>query len=282
MSTIDVGDATVYYEQRGRGPVVLCISGVTGDAGLWTETAEALADEFTMVSYDRRGNSRSPRPQHWISTSVDEQADDAAGLLRGLDLAPAVVLGASGGGVILTNLVLRHPEVVRAAIFHEPPFVSVSSDADEVGRLMGVLFEKGMATGGLAGALVALLRWSWGEEGLAALEPQLRERLLSNADVFLGVELGAFIEYLPTPEELSRVKVPRIVTAGADNRDPTADYHHGYEESQWLATQMHTELFELPGGHVPYLTHPAALAEALRPLLHALCAQSGPTGSCRT
>lgn len=270
MSTIDIGDATVYYEQRGRGPVVLCISGVTGDSALWTGTAEALADEFTMVSYDRRGNSRSPRPESWISTSVDEQADDAAGLLRGLGLAPAVVFGASGGAVILTNLVLRHPDVVRGAVFHEPPFVSVSSEADEVGKLMGALFEEGMTTGGLAGALEALLRWSWGEEGLAAVEPQVRERMLSNAEVFLGMELGAFIEYLPTPEELSSVKVPHIVTAGAENRDPNAVYHHGYEESQWLATQMHTELLELPGRHAPYLTHPTAFADALRPLLRAL------------
>ena len=66
------------------------------------------------------------------------------------------------------------------------------------------------------------------------------------------------------------MKVPRIVTAGAENRDPTADYHHGYEESQWLAARMHTELIELPGRHAPYLTHTAALAEALRPLLRTL------------
>ena len=35
-----------------------------------------------VVSYDRRGYSRSPRPADWTTTSVDEQADDAAALLR--------------------------------------------------------------------------------------------------------------------------------------------------------------------------------------------------------
>ncbi|MFF3327855.1 alpha/beta fold hydrolase [Streptomyces sp. NPDC002889] len=270
MSTIEVGDATLYYERHGQGPAVLCISGVTGDAGLWTGMADALADEFTMVSYDRRGNSRSPRPENWISTSVDEQADDAANLLRGLDLAPAVVFGASGGGIILTNLLLRHPEVVRAAIIHEPPFVSVSPDADAVGRQLGAVFEEGMAKAALPGAMEALLHWAWGRDGLEAVEPQTRERLLSNAEVFLGMELEAFIEYMPTSEELADVKVPRIVTAGAENRDPAAEYHHGYEESQWLANQMHTELFELPGRHVPYLTHTTALTETLRPLLRTL------------
>ena len=37
---------------------------------------------------------------------MDEQADDAAGLIRALDLAPAVVFGTSGGAVILLNLLL--------------------------------------------------------------------------------------------------------------------------------------------------------------------------------
>ncbi|WP_328399218.1 alpha/beta hydrolase [Streptomyces sp. NBC_00390] len=270
MSTIEVGGTTLYYERRGHGPAVLCIPGVAGDAGLWSGTAEALADEFTMVSYDRRGNSRSPRPEKWISTSIDEQADDAAGLLRGLGLAPAVVFGASGGGVVLTDLVLRHPDVVRAAIIHEPPFISVSADADAVGRQMAARFEEGMAKDGMRGAMESLLDWAWGEEGLAAVDPQTRERLRSNAEVFIGMELEAFIEYLPSSEELAGVQVPCIVTSSAENRDPAAHYHHGYEVSQWLAAQMHAEFRELPGRHVPYLTHTAELAECLRPLLRTL------------
>ena len=62
MSLIEANDATLYYERRGLGPTVLFISGATGDAGHWTEVANILADESTVVTYDRRANSRSPRP----------------------------------------------------------------------------------------------------------------------------------------------------------------------------------------------------------------------------
>ena len=35
--------------------------GATGDGGHFDALADVLADEFTLVSYDRRGNGRSPR-----------------------------------------------------------------------------------------------------------------------------------------------------------------------------------------------------------------------------
>lgn len=132
MSSIDVNGATLYFERRGLGPSVLLISGATGDAGHWTLVAEALANEFTVITYDRRENSRSHRPPGWVATSVDEQADDAAGLLQALDLAPAVVVGTSGGANILSNLLLRHSSVLRGAVFHEPAYPAVSSNPDSV------------------------------------------------------------------------------------------------------------------------------------------------------
>src|SRR5215475_15198872 len=92
--------ARLYYERQGAGQPIFFIAGSTGDAGNFTRTAALLADEFTVVTYDRRGNSRSERPKGWTTTSVAEQADDAAGIIQALGLAPAVVFGASAGGPI--------------------------------------------------------------------------------------------------------------------------------------------------------------------------------------
>ena len=94
MPIVTVGPVDLYFEVRGSGPPVLFIMGATGDAGHFSTVAEQLADEFTALTYDRRGNSRSSRPPGWDTTTVEEQADDAAGLLRALELAPAIRVNA--------------------------------------------------------------------------------------------------------------------------------------------------------------------------------------------
>ena len=121
--------ARLYYERRGAGSSVLFISGATGDAGHWTGVADVLASEYTVITYDRRGNSRGPRPAGWTTTTIDEQADDTAALLGALDLAPAIVFGTSVATGVLAAVCLRHPEVLRGAIFHEPLCRSAAGSA---------------------------------------------------------------------------------------------------------------------------------------------------------
>ena len=55
---------------RGAGPPVLLIMGATEDGGHFDVLADVLADEFTLVSYDRRGDGHSATP--------DELGDDLA------------------------------------------------------------------------------------------------------------------------------------------------------------------------------------------------------------
>ncbi len=120
MPLHQANDAELYYEQRGEGPPLLLIMGAAGYGGVFERFAELLADEFTVVTYDRRGNGRSPRPPGWDETSPEEQADDAAALLEGLGLSPAAIFGTSSAGIFALAMLIRHPESVRGAVLHEP------------------------------------------------------------------------------------------------------------------------------------------------------------------
>lgn len=259
-ATVEANGTTLNYEIRGSGPSVLFISGATGDAGHFERVAEELADEFTVITYDRRGNSRSPRPAGWTITTAEEQAADAAALLRGLGLAPAAVFGTSSGAVIGLALVVNHPEVVRGAILHEPALITVLPNAEQLMATAQPSIEEGMKTGGPRGATEAFLR-TLPRVDVAALPPALRERMLNNGETLFGVEFGRLESYRPDDATLAAMRVPVRVMLG----DQSPEFL--IETSRWLAARLGAEPRVLPGGHTPYFDRPTEMAEAIRPFL---------------
>ena len=93
-----------------REPLVL-VHGSWVDATRWRFVVPGLAESFRVLVYDRRGHSRSERPD--APGSVDEDGDLAA-LLETLDLAPAHVVTSSYGGNIALRLATRRPQIFRS------------------------------------------------------------------------------------------------------------------------------------------------------------------------
>jgi pimeloyl-ACP methyl ester carboxylesterase len=133
MSKIRVNDVELHHEVQGSGPPLVLVHGGWADHTSWTELAARLATEFRVVSYDRRGYSRSERPaQGW--TRRDSE-DDLAAMIETVAGAPAYVVGNSFGGLITLALAARRPELLRAFAVHEPPATSVA-DGGELARLV--------------------------------------------------------------------------------------------------------------------------------------------------
>jgi pimeloyl-ACP methyl ester carboxylesterase len=271
---IDTGTTKIYREVRGSGPPLLLITGGTGDAGDWAAVAPALADSCIVVTYDRRGMSRSPRPVGWTATSIPEQADDAAALLRGLELAPAVVAGHSGGASIASGLVVRHPELVRHAVLYEAPLLAVVPDGEAVVAGFREVVGQAMAEGGPRLAMERFMRLNAGDQVvdqlLASVPPAELDRVLDNGATFFELELPVFAGFVPDRDTLRASGVPLTVAVGADNRD---NWHGA--ASAWLAEGTGAELVELPGGHAGLLTYPEAFADLVR----AIARRTAVTGS---
>jgi pimeloyl-ACP methyl ester carboxylesterase len=64
-----------------------------------------------LIVFDQRGHGRTPDPLR--AMSYEQFADDAAALLRALDVEHADVMGDSQGGGVALQLALRHPTVVN-------------------------------------------------------------------------------------------------------------------------------------------------------------------------
>ena len=139
-STLKVPGAKIYYEMQGSGPILLIIPGGPQDAGVFADVSRHLADRYTVVAYDPRGNSRSTFDGAPEELQLDVQADDAAALIEALGGGPAYVFGTSGGAQIGLNLAARYPELVRVLVAHEPPSMMLLDDPSAgAGRRPGPL-----------------------------------------------------------------------------------------------------------------------------------------------
>ncbi|MEV5531837.1 alpha/beta fold hydrolase [Streptomyces prunicolor] len=111
LSFFASADGDLAYRDMGTGdPVVLLHSGFA-DHRVFDDQLPSLAADFRVIAPDIRGHgfsANASKPFRW--------ADDLAGLLRHLDLGPAVLVGLSMGAAVATDTALEHPELVRAIV----------------------------------------------------------------------------------------------------------------------------------------------------------------------
>jgi pimeloyl-ACP methyl ester carboxylesterase len=111
---VGVGDLDIWTEQVGEGPDVLLIGGLGDTIESWQFQLDGLSDRYRLTAFDNRGAGRTAMPAG--PASVEAMADDAAGVLRVLDVPSAHVAGFSGGSLVSQELALRHPELVRSLV----------------------------------------------------------------------------------------------------------------------------------------------------------------------
>jgi pimeloyl-ACP methyl ester carboxylesterase len=105
---IDIGTTQLHYTVRGRGPTLMLISSETTRPDEWQNVIPTLAERFMVLTYDRRAASRNTT------------ADEAATLLRRLDLAPAVIVANSSGAAFAREISERHADVVARLALLSP------------------------------------------------------------------------------------------------------------------------------------------------------------------
>jgi pimeloyl-ACP methyl ester carboxylesterase len=127
---LGVSGATLSYRVRGTGPLLLILRGGHGDADAADTLCEQLIDRYTVVTYDRRGLSRSTIDASDESPTIATHGDDAHQLVAALTTEPALVFGNGIGGLIGLDLIARHPGQVRVLVAHEPPAWGLLPDAD--------------------------------------------------------------------------------------------------------------------------------------------------------
>src|SRR5215204_4537894 len=115
---VQVGDINVAYKRFGQGKPILFISGTSQTKDAWEPTllSQLAATNHTVIVFDNRGIGETT-----VGTkpfSIEQFANDTAGLLDALQIEKADVFGASLGSFVAQELALNYPEKVDRLILH--------------------------------------------------------------------------------------------------------------------------------------------------------------------
>ncbi|TFV88590.1 alpha/beta hydrolase [Blastococcus sp. CT_GayMR16] len=211
-------DHGIWTEQVGEGPDVLLIGGLGDTVESWQFQLDGLADRYRLTAFDNRGAGRTKMPDD--PATVEAMADDAAAVLRALDIPSAHVAGFSGGSIISQELALRHPELVRSLVLQSTwgamdghlrswvKFIrwlaeAAPSERDFLEDFFLVIYTARAHNDGTVDAII--------DEALAFPYKQSPEDTQRTLDAFAVHR---------TIDRLDRISVPTLVLAGSI--DPTA------------------------------------------------------------
>jgi pimeloyl-ACP methyl ester carboxylesterase len=269
IETLQVPGASLYYEVRGAGPVLLMIPGGPMDAEGFKDIANRLADTYTVVTYDCRGNSRSPMQGSWDDLTVALFADDAHRLLDAVSTDQADVLGSSGGATYALDLVARYPGRVRTLVAHEPPVSQLLPDAARYHALNEQVGETSRSEGTFAALQIFTNGVGFGGDepseriGQTPEDAAAEARIGGNLDLFAGRLIPIIGNYAPDLAALQGSST-RIVVGVGDESTPEQMV---YQTAHALAERLGGQPAHFPGGHGGFRSHPDGFAARLREVL---------------
>jgi 2-succinyl-6-hydroxy-2,4-cyclohexadiene-1-carboxylate synthase len=264
VTAMTVDDARYEVRSAGDGPPILFIHGFTGRGADWSPILPAVhAAGYATIIVDLLGHGRSDAPADPGRHAIERQASDVATILRGLEAAPAVVVGYSLGARVALRMAVAERDVV-AGLFLESPSAGIADPSERATRNAA---DHELAARLEHDGLEAFLR-AWEANPLFAGEHRLSARRRDHihqarqrntvhglAASLRGAGQGA-METLH--DRLRTITVPTLVVAGA--LDPV-----GAARARAVADAIPSaDILTLPHrGHAPHREAPAAYGRLL-------------------
>jgi pimeloyl-ACP methyl ester carboxylesterase len=265
MATRQLNGVTIHWETAGQdGDPMVLVHGSWGDHQNWVPVVAPLARSFRVLTYDRRGHSRSERPAG--QGSIREDVADLAALLEERGHAPAHVVGSSFGASIVLRLATERPDLFRSVIVHEPPLFGLLHDepAAQLGlaaaqeRIAAVASL--LAAGDMAeGARRFVETIAFGPGSWAALRDAVRQTFVFNAPTWLDEVRD------PEALELDLDGLRRFAPPALLSRGDQSPPFFPLVVDRVAAAMPDAKTWTYAGaGHVPHVTHPVEYVRVVR------------------
>jgi pimeloyl-ACP methyl ester carboxylesterase len=264
IGTADGG--RVHLVERGSGPPIVLLHGVTLQAAIWSHQLRSLADGHRVIALDQRGHGQSVPGS--LGTTIEAMAADLADVLESLDLKDVVIVGHSMGSMVALTLVLERPHLVAERVagiaivggtaglrLPLPGIAWIAGAAGALGeRGLEILQHRDVATlpAGDLGYIVT--RYAFGPAPKKAYVDLTLKIVREMEAASLAAILPDVIAF-DVWEHLDRVDLPMLVVVGS--RDRLTPPSHAVRLRQAIAT---SRLVTLDGaGHMLMLERHAAL-----------------------
>jgi pimeloyl-ACP methyl ester carboxylesterase len=260
MPLAKAGQIELSYDRAGDGSPLLLIMGMSGTKHHWGDAVlEDLRKDFEVIVYDHRDCGHSTKTGQPFT--IADLAGDAAGMLDALELESAHVMGISMGGMIAQELVLAHPEKVRALT------LGCTYCGGEGSKLASDATMRRLAQAMASGDREHAIRAAW--------EVNVSPSFAANEDIYAtflarglryGVPLPVILEQMraitehDTSKRLPDIAAPTLIIHG------TVDQLLPVENGRMIAGLVpgaRLEIFE-GIGHMFFLERPEATAELVR------------------
>jgi pimeloyl-ACP methyl ester carboxylesterase len=210
-------------DEAGDGVPVVLLHGLTATRRYVVMGSKALERSgHRVIAYDARGHGRSspaPIPEAY---TYDDLGRDLEAVLDARGIERAVLAGASMGAHTLLWLALGAPDRVAGAVVITPAYDPMSHDREGRFEYWDALAD-GLERGGIDGFIEASARPDVPEAWQETVEKVTRQRLSQHEHLDAVADaLRAVPRSRPFGEisELTRISVPTVVVASADEPDP--------------------------------------------------------------
>lgn len=262
-SFLETPGAGLYYQVEGTGPLLVLVPGAAGSVEPYRRLADELESHYRVLSYDRRGFSRSALVgDQDYGRRLETDASDVRALIEHVGNAPAVVFGNSSGAIVALEVLVRHPSAVRLVVAHEAPVMLELPDGGGWEELSSSLYDL-YRRSGPGPALVRFRETSFPDSDRTVMaRVPANEFTAANGAYWFEHELRQYPSVRLDHEALCRRSDRLVLAVGRDS-----DGYPCCEATRSLGRKLGRMPLELPGGHVGFVSQAPDFARCLIPHL---------------
>lgn len=221
------------YDSGGSGEPVLFIHSPTREE--WTPVLARpnLANQHRLIHFHRRGYGNSE--PSGLPLNIHQQANDCRAVLEHFGIERAHLAALSGGGSILLQYAIDHPDTVNSMAILEPalPQAFEHPEYQKIVAETAPYFESGDMPTGFHKFFQGLLGDDYGEFYGNSLEPGWFDRLMEDQEPLL-YDVDALSKWSFTENDAARISAP-LLNIKADNSTP-----------------FHQEVYEIVKSWIPH------------------------------